>query len=261
VESGVQAWTLTFTLALTSATGFMILRCRGKGRPFGRNSRGWAVAAILHTSVLSTVAAFVAVVVLRHLPPALLGIAAPSGLWLAQLRRDRSDRQHQSHDSHSLGLTWILARLHHTMTEDRIAWCERRVDLDWRVDQLLHAARAYGEYLRERLEPVERRNAKINMRLQAVEDRLEIVQLIENGASAAKVRNAMRGSRHTRDPKYARFRQDPIQMSERLRHDAEQDVRRMLKTAYECGCYRMPVFVPPGRFPWREPEIPERPHP
>lgn len=259
VESGFQALGLTFALALTSATAFLVLRCHEEGRPFGgRHSRRWAAAAILHTSVLSTVAAFIGVVLLRYVPPAVLSVVAPSGLWFSHLRRDRAERQHHAH---SLGLTWILRRLHQTMAEDRLSWCDERIDLDWRPDQLAQAALSYYEYLKERLEPADRRRAQLDRRRKEVEERLEVVRLIESGASAAKVRAAMRGSRFTQAQKYATFPPDSLQLSDRLRHDAEQALKAMLAWAYKCGCYNLPVFVPSGRVPWREPEVPERPHP
>lgn len=262
MANGVEALCLTFVLALVSATAFLLLRCQGVGRPFGGGSRWWAMAAILLTSALSTAAAVAGVALLRYVHPALLGVIAPSGLWLGQLRRVRADeRQSRSHDAHGLGLTWLLDRMHQGMAEDRLSWCEERVDRGWRLDQLVAAGRFYRDYLKERLPPAERPRAKVDMRLRAIEDRLDIVRLIENGASPLKVQAALRASRFTKGRRYEKYRRDLLHLSDLLRHDAEQELIRMLSAGYLSGCYRLPVFRPSGRVPWREPDLPARPHP
>jgi hypothetical protein len=240
---------LTFALACASATFFLFLRCHGQGRPFGPRSRRWAVAVIAVTGVVSTAATFAFVGIVSQLPSIFfsLGVLAPSGLWLSEIRSRGDDRRSPLRDMSTLWLTRLLARLHEGMAEDRLAWCEERVDESWTADELGLAARFYQQYLRERLSPDERRRGRIYAQVNAIEARLTVGQLIENGAGRTKVVAALQESRATKDPRYSRYQSDLSTLADILRHDAERDLVRLLGSAYSAGYYKTPVYSRPRR--------------
>jgi hypothetical protein len=244
----------TFGLAWVSAGVFLALRCHREGRPFGPSSRWWAFGAMALTSGTSTAAAFAGVALMRVVPPFVLGIVVPSGLWLGNIerieRRRPEERRGRLPEVPTLGLALLLDRLHQAMADDRLTWCEGRVDQMWRQDQLLAAARYYHAAVKERLPPSERRRVRLDARLKAIEDRLDVVGIIDNGASAPKVRTALRAARVTRERRYDRYRNDLMRLAALLRHDAEQDLIRLLDVAYRFRFYRLKGFTgAPGERP------------
>jgi hypothetical protein len=240
---------ITLVLACASATFFLFLRCEGKGRPFGPRTRWWAVAVITVTSSVSTAAAFVVVNVLNQLPAALVGIGVltPSGLWLGEIHRRSEDRRSMMRDLSTLWLTRLLAHLHEGMADDRLTWCEERVDPTWSTAELAMAARHYHEYLRERLAPEERRRGRFNALRNAIESRLDVAQLVENGAGQTKIRAALRASRVTNELRYTKYLEDLGGLRDILRHDAERDLVRLLGVAYAAGHRRLESHRPQVR--------------
>ncbi|MDP9796525.1 hypothetical protein J2S43_005037 [Catenuloplanes nepalensis] len=249
---------VTFVLASVSATVFLLLRCKGKGRPFGPSARRWALAVIGVTSVLSTGTAALAVLIVSQLPAALLGlgVAAPSMLWLSELSKRAADRRDLRRDLSSVWLTRLLTRLQEGMADDRQNWCEERVDDEWSSDELSMAARYYHEYLMERLTVEERRRGRIHAQLNAIQSRLDVVHLIEASASRAKVVAALQGSRITKEPRYAKAADDLGRMAGILRHDAYRDLIRLLGLAYNAGHHKMAPYRPPMVLsPARSPRV------
>jgi hypothetical protein len=237
---------LGVTLALTcvSATFFLFVRCHGIGRPFGRNSRVWALLVIGVTSLLSTGAALVGAAVVAHLPTAFIGIFAPSGLWLSQVQNRRIERRSLVDDLSTLWLRRLLARLQEGMADERNAWCEQRLDEAWSTSELSTAARRYRDYLHDRMPPEERSRRQVNAHVKAIEARLNVVQLIDNGSGRTKVSDALQGSRVTRIARYSSHLDDLGRMADILRHDAERDLIRLLCLAYSGRYYRLPAFSP-----------------
>jgi hypothetical protein len=165
-------------------------------------------------------------------------------------------------DVSTLWLTRLLARMHEGIAEDRLEWCEDRVDPAWSGDELGMAARYYQEYLRERLSPDERRRGRIYAQLAAIEARLDVGQLIENGVGRTKVVAALQGARATKDPRYHRYHTDLSRLADILRHDAERDLVRLLGSAYNAGFYKMPMYHRPRRASVAVvPDVGSRPHP
>lgn len=237
---------ITFALACASAAFFLFLRCEGKGRPFGPSSRWWALAVVGTTGALSTAVAFAGVTLLSHLPHAFfgVGVAAPSWLWLGQIRNSGEARRNLARDASTLWLARMLARMHEGMADDRDTWCERHVDPVWSADELHMAARVYHEYLRERLSLEEKRRAKIHALLSGIETRLGIVQIIENGVARQKVEVALDESRATREPRYRRYLDDLGRLAYILRHDAERDLMRLIGAGYAAGYRKLPCYQP-----------------
>jgi hypothetical protein len=240
---GLLGFGITFALAWVSAGVFLALRCHREGRPFGRTSRWWALAAMVLTSATSTAAAFASVALMKVVPPFVVGVVVPSGLWLGNIERQRPEhRRGRLPEVPTLGVALLLDRLHQAMADDRATWCETRVDQDWRLDQLLTAARHYHAAVKERLPPSERRRIRLDAKLRAIEDRLDVVRLIEDGASTAKVQATMRASRVTREKRYDRYRTDLMRLANKLRHDAERELIRVLDVAYRYRFYRLKLY-------------------
>jgi hypothetical protein len=249
----VPSWTLslsiTFALTCASATFFLFQRCHGAGRPFGRGSRVWALLVIGVTSLLSTGVAVAGAMFAAHLPMAFLGlgVVGPSGLWLSQIHDRRAERHGLVQDVWTLWLSRLLARLQEGMAEERNAWCEQRLDQAWSTSELSMAARHYRDYLRDRMSPEERRRSRIYALPKAIETRLAVVQLIDDGSGRPEVSDALQASHVTKGARYSNHLGDLGRMADILRHDAERDLVRLLGFAYSGGYYRMPAFSPPLR--------------
>ncbi|MEV0231391.1 hypothetical protein [Nonomuraea sp. NPDC050786] len=235
---------LTVALAIVSAVGFLLLRCQGKGRPFGPAGRWLAIAITTLTGCLSAGVALVSGMVLSENLATVLGAVAPSGLWLSQMRGQEDERRSLAREAATFWLVSLLARLDQAMAEDQRLWCEKRVDDSWNVYELSLAANRYHARIAERLSPEERRRERIHARLDAIERRLDVAALVEDGASRSKVVTALNGSRHTRLARYERYLNDLTRLHGVLRHDAEAEVLRLLAAAYRAGYRSLPAFAP-----------------
>jgi hypothetical protein len=240
---------LTFVLACVSATVFLLLRCEGKGRPFGPRSRGWAVLVIGLTGALSAGLAEAVALLGHHAPLAILslGIAAPSGLCLDRIHEGAPDRRSTYRAAATLWLGWLLVRMQDEMAEDKRQWCEQHIDPEWHNDELLMAAHSYHEHLAERLTDAEWKRYKIRTLLLDLESRLDIARVIDARAARSRVEGAINASRHRRDPRYHRSIDDLTALGKRLRQDAERDLTRMLAAAYCASLYRLASYASPVR--------------
>jgi hypothetical protein len=240
---GAVGYALTFMLAMISATVFLMLRCQRVGRPFGPNSRWLALTVIVLTALATTVVALAMSAVSDKLH-ALVGIVAPSGLWLGYMRQRQDGRRSLGQEVITFWLASLLERLHQAMAEDREVWCEKRVDDTWTVHQLSMAAEHYHERIRQRMSVEERRRERIQARLQAIERRLDVAALIEDGAGKSKVVAALGGSAATRKVRYERYLNDFARLHGVLVHDAERELMRLLESAYRCGLRSLAPYDP-----------------
>ncbi|WP_188186789.1 hypothetical protein [Nonomuraea sp. SYSU D8015] len=248
---------LTVVLALLSAIVFLVLRCQGKGRPFGPATWRLSIVITLLTGLLSAGVALLTGWLLDHLLSTVLGMenllatalgaVAPSGLWLSQMRAKEDEQRSLAREAATFWLVSLLARLDQAMAEDQRLWCERRVDDSWSIYELSLAANRYHQRIAERLSPEERRRERIHARLDAIERRLDVAALIEDGAARSKVVTALNGSRHTRLARYERYLNDLMRLRGLLKHDAESDLLRLLASGYRAGYRSLPVFAPPSR--------------
>ncbi|GGS92535.1 hypothetical protein ACIBIZ_36830 [Nonomuraea spiralis] len=238
---------LTVGLAVISAVVFLLLRCQGRGRPFG--PAGWrlALTVSLLTGGLSAGVALAGHALLDDALATVLGAVAPSGLWLSQMRAKQDERRSLGREVATFWLVSLLTRLDQAMAEDERVWCEKRVDPSWNVYELSLAAARYHERIRDRLSADDRRRERVHARLDAVERRLDVAALIEDGAARSKVATALTLSRHTRTPRYERYLGNLNRLHGVLRHDAENDVLRLLAAAYRAGYRSLPGYVPPSR--------------
>ncbi|HEY5987068.1 MAG TPA: hypothetical protein VIV12_11945 [Streptosporangiaceae bacterium] len=256
---------LTFALACGSATFFLFLRCEGKGNPLGTHSRWWSLAVIGLTGALSTGATLLVATIIEELPSGLVSLSAvaPCWLWIGHIRQGSPERRSPFAEAATLWLTWLLARMAEGMAEDKTEWLERRANPDWDTDDLMMAARRYHEYLHGRLSAADRRRYRIRSLLRNIETRLDIARLIDNSARPAKVIVALNASRLTQDTRYVRNVDDLTRLGNLLRHDAHQDLIRMLSPAYNLGFRRLAPYAPPmrGSPPQALSVGSQRPHP
>ncbi|SDJ80549.1 hypothetical protein [Nonomuraea jiangxiensis] len=234
----------TVVLAIVSAVGFLLLRCQGKGRPFGPAGRRLALAITVLTGCVSAGVALAGGALLNQHLSTLLGAIAPSGLWLSQMRGKEEERRSLAREAATFWLVSLLAKLDQAMAEDQRIWCEKRVDDSWNVYELSLAANRYYERIVERLSPEERRRERVHARLEAIERRLDVAALIEDGAPRSKVVTALNGSRYTRLARYERYLNDLTRLHGVLRHDAESELLRLLSSAYRAGYRSLAKFAP-----------------
>ncbi|WP_219462844.1 hypothetical protein [Nonomuraea rhizosphaerae] len=246
-QEAAEQLALTGVLAIGSAAGFLLLRCQGRGRPFGPAGRWLSVSIVLLTGLISAGVATASGALLNDNLSTVLGAIAPGGLWLSQMRSREEDRRSLAREAATFWLVSLLARLDQAMAEDQRVWCEKRVDDEWSVYELSLAANRYHERIAERLTPEDRRRERVHARLDAIERRLDVAALVEDGAPRSKVVTALRGSRHTRLARYDRYVNDLTRLHGILRHDAENDVLRLLASGYRAGYRSLPRFVPPAR--------------
>ena len=189
---------------------------------------------IVLTALATTVVALV-VTGLSDQLHALVGVVAPSGLWLGYIRRRQDGPRSMAQEVLTFWLASLLELLHQAMAEDRAVWCESRVDDTWSVHELSMAAEHYQDHISRRLSAEERRRERVHARSQAIERRLDVAALIEDGASKSKIVAALGGSPVTRKIRYERYLTDFERLHGVLVHDAEREVTRLLDTAYRCG--------------------------
>jgi hypothetical protein len=201
------------------------------------------VVVIVLTALATTVVALVATGLNDKLH-ALVGVVAPSGLWLGYMRQRQDGRRSLGQELMTFWLASLLERLHQAMAEDREVWCESRVDDTWSVHELSMAAEHYHERIRQRLSMEERRRERVQARLQAIERRLDVAALIDDGAGKSKVVAALGGSPVTRKVRYERYLNDFDRLHGVLVHDAERELMRLLDSAYRCGLRSLARYDP-----------------
>src|SRR5258708_17165779 len=74
----------TILLSQVSAYGFLRLRCRGTGNPFGRRARRWAITIVVITATLATGVGLAAIAAGNHTIAAYVCLILPSGLGLGE---------------------------------------------------------------------------------------------------------------------------------------------------------------------------------
>jgi hypothetical protein len=238
---------LTFVLACISAAFFLVLRFEGKGRPFGRRSRPWALAVAGATGAVSTAAALGLAAIGHYMPSALvgLGIVAPSTLCLDRIRDGKEDRPSMLGSAATLWLGWLLRQVEEAMAQDKAEWCEDRVKPEWCDDELVLAAHSYHDFVRERLPPGECERHGLQVIVAGVEERLHVARLIDSHAPRTAIAEALQTPRLAEQAWYERNLDDLTRLGNRLQHDARRDVRNLLVVAYNARLYRLQPYRPP----------------
>src|ERR1700726_1009941 len=88
----VASVALTALLSMVSSWAFLVVRCRGLGRPFGPTSKWWAFAVVIVTGAVATGLGVAVAAAGHHLRAAYVGLLVPSGLWLGRAAEQHSRR-------------------------------------------------------------------------------------------------------------------------------------------------------------------------
>jgi hypothetical protein len=125
VTSAVVDAVGTFALSLILAYGFLRLRCRKIGPPFGPRSRYWALFIVVGTAAVAAGAGLLIVAASHHDHASYVGVVVPGGLWFRRLPPQR-DRDLLPSTLSSL-LTLPFSRLYDRMGDDMQDWCDVRL--------------------------------------------------------------------------------------------------------------------------------------
>jgi hypothetical protein len=243
----------TFVATCAIATWCVQVRCQGKGRPFGPTSRRWAIAVIAATTLLSVAGAVILALLGHHVPVALLGlsVAAPGSLCLGKIREGIPERRNAYSAALTLWLGWLLARMSDGMAKDKQEWCESYVDAEWQPDELILAAQFYHRQLSDRLMGEDRKRYRIHAQLKDVENRLDLVLVIDANAPKNKVAALLKAAPFGKEARYQVYVNDPVRLGYRLEHDARHALERLVSAAYLTDL-RLERYVPQARRASRE---------
>ena len=252
---------VTVVVSLASACGFLILRCRGIGNPFGRRARWWAVTVIVVTAGVSTGAALVVIAAGDHVIAACVGLILPSSLWMGRAARDYGGRV--PHGVVALA-TFPLRRLDDLMGEDMQEWCDERLRAAARKPQWLSdAAEYYFNQVRDTLTDARVRDQLAGWQ-ESIKHKIRIVRLIELDPSRDRVAEVLHYHPVTTNGRKYSVADLPA-LALRLTAEAENELDLMLARVYRLGYHRLLIYpfrpepaararpAPGGRSAGREP--------
>ncbi len=228
----------TFVLSLILAYGFLRLRCRGIGRPFGPRTRYWAFFIVVATAVVSTGVGLLIVISSNHVP-AYVAIIVPSGIWLRKLPPQR-DRNMLPRNLTAL-LSLPFSQLYDRMGDDMEVWCDTRLraaspNPQWISD----AAQYYYNQVASR--PGEwRARPSLDRWLDSITHKISIVRLINLDADTGRLRAALQMSASTQSvTKYAD--DDLPRLALRLETEALNELHLFLAYVYRLGYHTMLIY-------------------
>lgn len=237
----------TIALSMISAYGFLRLRYRGIGPPFGPRARPWAIAIMVTTALASAGLGLAVAAASHHTRAAYAGIIVPGGLWLGKVSAGRSD-----HHASLLPLplaTWLtypFNRLDNGIGEDLQDWCDARSRAvlkkpDWVSD----AAQYYFNQVSGRLTSNQAREQLGRWR-ESIEHKIAIVRLVDLHTTPARLQTALQSHPSTRDMR-AYSTADPVRLARRLVSEAQNELHLFLAFAYRLGFHKMLIY--PFRAP------------
>jgi len=239
----------TFVLSLFLAYGFLRLRCRGIGPPFGPRARPWALLIVVGTAVVSAGVGLLIVAASDHVHAAYVGVIVPGGLWLSRMPPDLVPR--------SLGarLALPLSRLYDRMGDDLQNWCDTRlraaeVKPQWVADAVTY----YYDQVQGGLKDGQAR-AQLDEWRESITQKVSIVRLINLDTTPARLEESLRKHPATQDP--GKYAHDDPELASRLESDALSELNLFLAYIYRLGYYKLLIYpFRPGaqRFRTRRPE-------
>lgn len=243
---------VTIVISLASAYGFLMLRCRGTGNPFGHRARWWAAGIVVVTAAVSTGAGLVVIAAGDHAIAACVGLVLPSGLWLGKAAGQYSDRVPEG----LIALVMFpLRRLDDAMGEDMRAWCDIRLQAASRTPQYLSdAAEYYYNQVGGQLRDDRVKDQLIRWR-DSIQHKTDIVRLIDLEGSPARVEEALQYHPATADQR--RYATDDLPaLARRLTAEAENELQLFLARVYRLGFHSLLIYPfrpEPGPSAWRAP--------
>ena len=229
----------TFALSLILAYGFLRLRCRGVGPPFGPRARPWAFLIVVGTAIVSTGVGLLLVAASRHNPATYVGIVVPSGLWLTNLppRRDRD----LLHPTLAGLLTLPFSRLYDRMGDDMEGWCQTRLQAasakpQWIADAVTY----YYDQVRGGLRDGQAR-ADLDRWRESITHKISIVRLISLDTTPARLRDSLR--MHPSTQHIRKYTDDDLpRLARRLETEALNELHLFLAYVYRLGHHRLLIY-------------------
>jgi hypothetical protein len=231
----------TILLSLVSAYGFLRLRCRGGGNPFGRRARWWALAIVVFTAAVSTGVGLAAIAAGGHTIAAYVGLILPSGLWLGKASSQHVWRDTGTLPAHLAALATLpFRRLDERMGDDMQDWCDIRTRAASRMPQWLSDAAEYYYNQVRRVKDARAREQLSRWR-ESIEHKIRIVRLVCLQTTAERLQAAMHDHPATRDGrKYAV--DDLSRLTRRLIAEAENELHLFLALVYRLGYHRLLIY-------------------
>ena len=230
----------TFVLSMILAYGFLRLRCRGVGYPFGPRARFWAFFIMVATAIVSAGAGLLVVAASRQIHAAYFGIIVPGGLWFGSLP-PQGDKL-SSGRSFPAGV-WALpfSRLYDRMGDDMQDWCDTRLRAaspkpKWIAD----AATYYYDQVRGGLRDVHAR-AGVARWHESIAHKIGIVRMIDSDAAPAQVRAALQ--MHPATQNMRKHTDDELpRLASRRESDALSELHLFLAYVYRLGHHKLLIY-------------------
>lgn len=234
----------TFVLSLIVAYGFLRLRCRGIGPPFGRHARHWALFIVVATAVLSGAVGLLLVVAGKHLP-AYVAIIVPSGLWLGKLPPQR-ERDVLPRNLRGL-LTLPFSRLYDRMGDDLEDWCRTKLVAVSPNPQWIADAAQYYSNQAEGLPGESPARFNLDRWRDSIKHKINIVRLINLDAEPERLRASLH--MHPSTQHLRMYDDDLARLADRLETEALNELRLFLAYVYRLGYHTMLTypFRPPAQ--------------
>jgi hypothetical protein len=230
----------TFALSLILAYGFLRLRCRRIGPPFGPHARFWAFGIVLGTAALSAGVGLLIVAASHHVDAAYIGILVPSALWLSKLP-PQGDRLSSGRTSSIGVLTVPFGRLYERMGDDMLDWCDTRIRAasakpQWIADAVTY----YYDQVRGGLKDGQTR-ADLGRWQESITHKIGIVQLISLDTTPARLRESLR--RHPSTQHISKDADDdPPRLARRMESDALSELNLFLAYVYRLGHHKLLIY-------------------
>ena len=228
----------TFVLSLLSAYGFLRLRCRGVGPPFGPRARTWAVLVVVATALVSTGLGLLLVAASHHFRAAYVGLIVPSGLWLtALIQRDR----HLVPKPLAARLRLPLGRLYDRMGDDMEDWCDTRIRAAAEKPQWISAAaKYYYDQVEGRIKD-EKAREELDSWRESIVHKISIVRLISLDTTPERLQESLHMHPATQNTRKYDVG-DPERLARRLEAEALNELHLFLADVYRLGHHKLLIY-------------------
>ncbi len=238
----VASVALTALLSMVSSWAFLVVRCRGLGRPFGPTSKWWAFAVVIITGAIATGLGVAVAAAGHHLRAAYIGLIVPSGLWLGKVAEQRHSRLRGRWrpEAEKLAgwLTFFVRRMDDRIGDDLEVWCDERLRAACGSPAVLGQATIYyHERIVARWPKGDRRRQALDRAKDSILHKVGVVQGINLGTTQLEARLKAHPSTRALVGKYTRK-----ELEGRLLDSAENELRVMLADEYRRGRGKLLIY-------------------
>jgi hypothetical protein len=229
----------TFVLSLVLAYGFLRLRCRTLGPPFGPHARYWAFFITMATAIVSTGVGLIIVTASHHDHAAYVGIIVPAGLWFRRLPPQR-DQDLLPRTLAGL-LTLPFSLLYDRMGEDMQDWCDIRLRAaaakpQWISDAVIYYHRQVAARLRD-----DQARAILDGWRNSITHKISIERMITLDSAPARLQEALQTHSSTRHIR-GHTDEDLPRLASRLETEALNELHLFLAYVYRLGYQKMLIY-------------------